>query len=467
MLRKISNSATGTFRYDVLTPSGETRSYTLTTRVPGQPTQLDTGLTATGRYTITETDAKPANLDWSLVSASCGGLTRALGEPITVDVGTGSAPVCTFVNEPALLGRIVIRTVTRGGVGTFGYAIQLPPSAAHPVDLAQSATTTKEDTPVTAKGDPSDELIFGTLRRPAARSARRPPVAAGVRDLRAARRDPPIAIRQGRRRREDRAHATVAHLRVHLRQRPRDHARTARAAEPATRRSRRTRTRTRPRRPTGGDGGAAGGGDQPGGGGGGVTVVARAAAGSPAAAPSFRPAASTRACARSAASFRCPSATVPPSSRLPWPAPSRRPASRFAFRALASHTALQSLPLRADGSLAPPASAAQAGWWRGGARPGAVGTAVIAGHVDSTAGPGVFARLDRLVRGDRIVVTTGARRVRYVVTGVAQYAKHSFPTQRVYGPTPVATLRLITCAGPFNALTGHYRDNLVVFARRA
>ena len=51
--------------------------------------------------------------------------------------------------------------------------------------------------------------------------------------------------------------------------------------------------------------------------------------------------------------------------------------------------------------------------------------------------------------------------------GVARvYRKHSFPTQRVYGATPVATLRLITCAGPFNALTGHYRDNLVVFARR-
>ncbi len=232
VLRKISNGAIGTFRFDVLTPSGETRSYTLTTRVPGKPTQLDTGLTATGRYTITETDAKPANLDWSLVSASCGGLTRALGEPITVDVGTGSAPVCTFVNEPALLGRIVIRTVTRGGVGSFGYAIQLPPAAAHPVDLAQSATTTREDTPVTAKGDPSNELIFGTydVRQLDPLDGRA--VAAGVRDLRAARRDPPIAGRQGRRWRADRPHATVAHLRMHLRQRPRDHARTARAAEP-------------------------------------------------------------------------------------------------------------------------------------------------------------------------------------------------------------------------------------------
>ncbi len=197
-----------------------------------------------------------------------------------------------------------------------------------------------------------------------------------------------------------------------------------------------------------------------------VTVVEPGEVGSPAAAPRFRPAASTRASARVGGFVPLPFGDR--AAVLPFAAARTLATAGLSLRIprIGVHTALQSLPLRADGSLAPPASAAQAGWWRGGARPGAVGTAVIAGHVDSTAGPGVFARLDRVVRGDRIVITTGARRVRYVVTGVAQYRKRSFPTQRVYRPTPVATLRLITCAGPFNALTGHYRDNLVVFARR-
>jgi hypothetical protein len=36
----------------------------------------------------------------------------------------------------------------------------------------------------------------------------------------------------------------------------------------------------------------------------------------------------------------------------------------------------------------------------------------------------------------------------------------------VYGKTRLPTLRLVTCGGPFNEATGHYRDNLIVYATR-
>jgi hypothetical protein len=36
----------------------------------------------------------------------------------------------------------------------------------------------------------------------------------------------------------------------------------------------------------------------------------------------------------------------------------------------------------------------------------------------------------------------------------------------VYGRTDGARLRLITCTGVFDTSSGHYRDNLVVYARR-
>lgn len=39
-----------------------------------------------------------------------------------------------------------------------------------------------------------------------------------------------------------------------------------------------------------------------------------------------------------------------------------------------------------------------------------------------------------------------------------------FPTQLVYGNTKDAALRLITCGGSFNFSTGHYVDNIIVFA---
>ena len=38
------------------------------------------------------------------------------------------------------------------------------------------------------------------------------------------------------------------------------------------------------------------------------------------------------------------------------------------------------------------------------------------------------------------------------------------PTERVYGRTRNATLRLITCSGTFDHASGHYLDNTVVYA---
>ena len=48
--------------------------------------------------------------------------------------------------------------------------------------------------------------------------------------------------------------------------------------------------------------------------------------------------------------------------------------------------------------------------------------------------------------------------------GVRRYPKDHFPTQLVYGNTDHAALRLITCGGSFDFSTGHYLDNVVVFA---
>jgi hypothetical protein len=47
---------------------------------------------------------------------------------------------------------------------------------------------------------------------------------------------------------------------------------------------------------------------------------------------------------------------------------------------------------------------------------------------------------------------------------VAQFAKADFPTDLVYGSIDFAGLRLITCGGVFNQKSGHYEDNIVVFA---
>ena len=126
-------------------------------------------------------------------------------------------------------------------------------------------------------------------------------------------------------------------------------------------------------------------------------------------------------------------------------------------------SSLESLGLLPDGTMKPPTEFGVAGWYAGGTRPGAVGPAVIAGHIDSRNGPGIFLALGQIKVGASIVVTTKTKqKFHFTVTDVKQYPKKNFPAAVVYGPTPVATLRLITCTGSFNYSTHHYLDNLVV-----
>ena len=62
------------------------------------------------------------------------------------------------------------------------------------------------------------------------------------------------------------------------------------------------------------------------------------------------------------------------------------------------------LGLDPTGALEAPRDFSVAGWWTGGSRPGEVGPAVIAGHVDSKTGPAVFYELGRLHKGDAVYV---------------------------------------------------------------
>jgi sortase (surface protein transpeptidase) len=128
-------------------------------------------------------------------------------------------------------------------------------------------------------------------------------------------------------------------------------------------------------------------------------------------------------------------------------------------------TALGRVGLAADGTIAVPSRWQVAGWYEKGPRPGQEGPAVIVGHVDSRSGPAVFFRLAELRPGDTAYVDRAdGSSVRFRVTGHRQVSKSRFPADLVYSPTLQASLRLLTCGGSFDASTGHYRDNIIVWA---
>ncbi|UOY01419.1 class F sortase [Blastococcus sp. PRF04-17] len=175
-----------------------------------------------------------------------------------------------------------------------------------------------------------------------------------------------------------------------------------------------------------------------------------------------------------AASAHAASADVVPADVVPAdvvPAPVAEPASpsappsRLSLPSLGTDSPVTPVGLSDTGALVPPADAAVAGWYTGSAVPGRPGPAVVAGHVDWAGAPGVFARLDELAVGDPVVVQhADGTTHRFAVTRVERHAKAAFPTSAVYGATPGAELRLITCGGAFDAATGSYVDNVVVFA---
>ena len=130
-----------------------------------------------------------------------------------------------------------------------------------------------------------------------------------------------------------------------------------------------------------------------------------------------------------------------------------------------SRSSLTELGVDDAGVLIPPSSIAVAGWFTGSAVPGEVGPTVIAGHVDSYEGPGIFYRLDTLRPGDLVTVgRSDGVAIRYRVTDVVSVPKDAFPTRQVYGPTPGPELRLITCGGEFDHSARRYLRNVVVSA---
>jgi LPXTG-site transpeptidase (sortase) family protein len=106
-----------------------------------------------------------------------------------------------------------------------------------------------------------------------------------------------------------------------------------------------------------------------------------------------------------------------------------------------------------------------AGWYDGSVTPGQTGPSLIDGHIDGDGLASVFYRVPALKTGDVIrVLLKDGETASFKVTWVQVVAKTAFPWKAVLGWTSYPSLRLVTCGGPFNSLTGHYVENVIVYA---
>jgi hypothetical protein len=121
------------------------------------------------------------------------------------------------------------------------------------------------------------------------------------------------------------------------------------------------------------------------------------------------------------------------------------------------------------GELVIPLDPHVVGWWDGGARPGARrGTALLAGHINYSGVAGTLGTVGKLRPGNRMYVTgrhDGTLvKLAFRVTGVRTYRKTSLPYKKIFNQHSVGRLAVVTCGGPFDASSGNYEDNVVVFA---
>src|SRR6516162_8240843 len=99
--------------------------------------------------------------------------------------------------------------------------------------------------------------------------------------------------------------------------------------------------------------------------------------------PAMRPAAA------GVAALPAPTGPIvaPPQSAAPEPVAA--PVS-LTIPLIAVQSQLTTLGLTTTGELQVPSSTSVAGWYRGSPKPGAIGSSIIVGHIDSLTGPGVF-----------------------------------------------------------------------------
>lgn len=130
------------------------------------------------------------------------------------------------------------------------------------------------------------------------------------------------------------------------------------------------------------------------------------------------------------------------------------------------NAAIDMVGLLPDGSMGVPRIPRNVAWFKLGTRPGDIGSAVMAGHVNWWNGAAsAFARLNQLKPGDKIMVQDDKGVVIPFVVSYIRSFDAAADASEIFGSNDgLSHLNLITCVGAWNKRTRQYNKRLVVFA---
>jgi len=138
----------------------------------------------------------------------------------------------------------------------------------------------------------------------------------------------------------------------------------------------------------------------------------------------------------------------------------------IAIPAIGVHAAIEEVGLTALGAMDVPKDPNTTGWYSPGTRPGNIGSAVIAGHVNSpTSANTVFTDLSSISVGDVITITGSDDVSRsFIVRLKKMYAADDDAEDIFTSHDGASHLNLITCAGNWDSALRSYTERLIVFA---
>jgi len=139
---------------------------------------------------------------------------------------------------------------------------------------------------------------------------------------------------------------------------------------------------------------------------------------------------------------------------------------RLQITAIGVDASIDYVGLTASGLMDKPKNQDTVAWYQLGARPGDIGSAVIAGHYGTWAnGRGsVFDSLNKLQKGDKVsVLDDKGATITFVVQGSRDFGSAADATDVFRSSDGKSHLNLITCEGIWNTASQSYPSRLVIF----
>ena len=140
---------------------------------------------------------------------------------------------------------------------------------------------------------------------------------------------------------------------------------------------------------------------------------------------------------------------------------------RLEIPKLGVNARVQYVGLNSNGEMGAPSNGDDVAWFNLGTKPGEVGSAVIAGHLDDKNGhPAVFWNIHKLKVGDDVYIIDGnGNKKHFRVISLEKYKTGAAPMKKIFGSNDGIYLNLITCGGVWDKTKNNYTERLVVFTK--